>query len=436
MSVVDRGSRYCIVGAGSSGLTVAKNLRDAAIECDIIEREDDIGGNWYYGKSCSSVYRSTHLISSKPLTEYRDFPMPDDYPDYPNHQQVLAYLRNYARQFGLYPLILFNTAVERIEPASSSWDVTLSNGETRRYRGVVIANGHLWDPKYPDYPGQFAGVSLHSHDYKTAAVLRDKRVLVVGAGNSGCDIAVESAMNAAKTFHSVRRGYHYMPKYFMGMPSDQMGEILLRWGAPLWLRRAVAAMLAKMILGWPQDYGLKKPDHKLFESHPIVNSQMLYYVGHGDIVPKPDVKALAGDRVRFSDGSEESIDVIVYCTGFNIRFPFIDHQYLNWQNGKPHLYLNVFHPTFDNLVVAGLIQPDSGQFGLVEWQARLIAAFVAAQSRNPRRAETFKRKKARPDSAAHNRIHYLNSARHLLEVEHYSYRRQLKKLVATLSESR
>lgn len=214
MEPLDYANKYCIVGAGSSGLAAAKNLKAHQIPFDVIEAEDDVGGNWYYGKPHSSVYRSTHLISSKPLTEYTDFPMPAHYPDFPSHAQVWEYLRSYTKAFGLYDSIKFNTSVERIEKAGDCWDVTLSNNETRRYRGVIIANGHNWDPKYPTYSGHFDGVVLHSAQYKTPEVLRDKRVLVVGAGNSGCDIAVESAQNAARTFHSVRRGYYYVPKYF------------------------------------------------------------------------------------------------------------------------------------------------------------------------------------------------------------------------------
>jgi cation diffusion facilitator CzcD-associated flavoprotein CzcO len=433
MSNAERSDRFCIVGAGSSGLAVAKQFRDRGIKVDVVESQDDVGGGWYYGHPRSSVYASTHLISSKGMTQYTDFPMPDDYPDYPHHRQVWEYLRGYARHFDLYRLIEFNTPVERIEPVDAAWAVTLRSGETRRYRGVVIANGHNWDPKFPEYPGHFSGTVLHSAAYKTADVMRGKRVLVVGAGNSGCDIAVESAQNAASTLHSVRRGYHYMPKYFMGMPCDQLGEKMLAWHAPLWLRRAVASALSKMILGWPQDYGLRKPDHKLFESHPIVNSQMLYYVGHGDIKVKPDIRELAGDRVRFVDGSEAEVDVIVYATGYNITFPFIDSKYLNWKEGKPDLYLHVFHPRYDNLFVAGLIQPDSGQFPLVEWQARVIAAFVAAQDQAPQRAEQLRRLKAAEHPDLGRGIHYLQSSRHRLEIEHFSYRKRFQKLYALLN---
>jgi cation diffusion facilitator CzcD-associated flavoprotein CzcO len=427
--VSDYTHKYCIIGAGSSGLAAAKNLLEHDIPCDVLEREDDLGGLWNYGKPFSAVYRSTHLISSKPLTEYTDFPLPDDYPDYPSHAQVLEYLRSYARFFELFDHIEFNTCVKKIEPAEEFWNVTLEPGETRRYRGVIIANGHLWDSNYPDYPGEFHGVSLHSKDYKTPDVLRDRRVLVVGAGNSGCDIAVESAQNAACTFHSVRRGYHYVPKYLFGKPADQIGESSLKLRLPISLRRVINGALIRLLHGRPQDFGLPKPDHKLFETHPIVNSQIFYYLGHGDIIPKPEVQALRGDRVLFKDGSEEEIDVIIYATGFKITIPFLDKQHLNWQNGRPEFYLNVFHPQYDNLFLAGFIQPDSGQWGLVDYQTQLIAKFIRAQSDDPARAEAFRRVKSGPRPHLGGSIRYINSMRHYLEVEHFSYRQRLKKLI-------
>ena len=422
-------SKYCIVGAGTSGLTAAKNLDQLGIPCDVIEREDDVGGNWYYGKPNSSVYKSTHLISSKPGTEYVDFPMPDDYPDYPNHEQVWEYLKSYARTFDLYRLIQFNTSVETIERASEYWDVTLDNGETRRYKGVIIANGHNWDPKYPKYPGTFDGPVIHSANYKTPDVLRDKRALVVGAGNSGCDIAVESAQNAKITFHSTRRGYWYAPKFVLGIPADQIAENALRLRLPVAVRRWINVSLIKLIMGDPTKYGLPKPDHKFYETHPIVNSQMMYYLGHGDIKPKPDIQELRGDRVLFKDGTEEPIDVIIYATGYNITFPFIDKKYLNWHDNKPNLYMNVFHPEYDNFFVAGLIQPDSGQWGLVDYQSQLIARFIHAQTHNPQKAAEFRRKKASEQPKLNHGINYLESTRHYVEVEHFSYRNGLKKLI-------
>jgi cation diffusion facilitator CzcD-associated flavoprotein CzcO len=431
MAFKDCTQRYCIVGAGSSGLAAAKNLKEFGVPFDCIEREDDVGGNWYFGKPNSSVYRSTHLISSKPLTEYTDFPMPKNYPDYPSHAQVWEYFKSYARHYGLYEHIEFNIAVEKIEAVNGGqyWDVTLSDGETRRYGGLVVANGHNWHPKYPQYPGNFTGIVLHSADYKTPDVLRDRRVMVVGAGNSGCDIAVESAQNAAKTFHSSRRGYYYVPKYVFGLPADQVGERSLALKVPLPIRRFTFDILLKAVVGNPADYGLPKPDHRLFETHPIINSQMLYYVGHGDIIPKGDIAEFDGNIVRFKDGTSEEIDVIVYATGFNITFPFMDKQYLNWQNNRPKLYMNVFHPQYDNLFVAGLIQPDSGQWGLVDWQSKVIARFIWAQTHDPAKAQWFRGVKAGPQPDLSRGIKYLESTRHYLEVEHFSYRTDLKKLV-------
>lgn len=425
-------SRYCIVGAGSSGLAVVKNFAAMGIEFDCFEREDDVGGNWYYGKPASSVYRSTHLISSKRLTEYTDFPMPAEYPEYPSQQQAWEYLRSYARHFGLYRRIEFGRSVEQIQKVGA-WQVTLDGGEVREYAGIVIANGHNWDPQWPEYPGTFNGLVLHSGQYKTPDALRGKRVLVVGAGNSGCDIAVESAQNAAATFHSVRRGYHYLPKFLRGRPVDQLNERLLRWRLPLWLRRKIASYAIKVALGRPHDFGLPKPDHQLFETHPIINSQLMYHLGHGQIQPKPDIAELRGDRVRFVDGSETMIDVIIYATGFRITFPFIDTQYLNWRDGRPNLFLHVFHPTDDTLFVAGLLQPDSGQWGLVDYQAQLIARFIRALENDPQQANRFRRWRQSAHLDLGDGIRYVRSTRHLLEVEHFSYRERLKKLIGQFS---
>jgi len=427
MAASDYTSKYCIVGAGSSGITAAKNLKELNIPFDVLEREDDIGGVWYYGKPQSSMYKSVHTISSKLMTQYLDYPMPDDYPDYPNHEQICVYLRSYAQHFDLYPTIQFNTSVEKIEPSGDDWAVTLSSGETRRYRGVIIANGHLWDAKYPNYPGTFDGLTLHSKEYKTPDVLRGKKVLVIGAGNSGCDIAVEAAQNAERAFHSVRRGYYYVPKLIFGRPTDQVNEVSMRLHVPLWIRRTINMAILRVVVGSYKDYRLPKPDHKLLECHPLVNSQILYFLRHGDIVPKPDVQELCGDSVRFTDGSAEPVDVIIYATGFNITFPFIDKSHLNWKDGRPSLYVNVFHPEYDNLFVVGLIQPDSGQFWLADWQCRVIARFIHAQDHQPEKAAWFHQVKADKSPDLTGGAHYVKSPRHYLEIEHFSYQERLKK---------
>lgn len=433
--VADRTDRVCVVGAGSSGLAAAKNLMQRGFAVDVLEREDDLGGNWNYGKPFARVYRSTHMISSKPFTQYPDFPMPAEFPDYPHHAQVLAYLRAYAERFGVLDRIEFETPVARIEPVDGgrAWDVTTGHGETRRYAAVVIANGHNWSPRIPSYPGEFTGQTLHSAEYRTPHVFEGKRVLVVGGGNSGCDIAVEAAQHGAAAFHSTRRGYWYMPKYLMGKPADQIGDVLLRLGVPLWIRRIIASVSVRIVVGPPGESGLPKPDHRLFETHPIVNSLLPYYVKQGSVRPRPDVARFDGRVVHFTDGTAEEVDVVVFATGYNIEFPFIDRAHLNWRDGRPRLFRNVFHPRLDTLFVAGLIQPDSGQFGLVHWQTRAVALFLDAAQRGTPAAAAFRARKAAVDEDLGHGIRYKESTRHYLEVEHWSYQKGLRKLCRALS---
>jgi cation diffusion facilitator CzcD-associated flavoprotein CzcO len=309
--------------------------------------------------------------------------------------------------------------------------VTISDGTRHQYRGVVIANGHNWDPRWPDYPGQFRGTVLHSSQYKAPELCQGQRVLVVGGGNSGFDIAVDVAPWAAATYHSLRRGYHVLPRYLRGAPIDQCGQWALRWRLPLWLRRFGAARAARIAWGERAWRSLPPPDHRLFETHPVINSRWPYEVSRGAIRVMPDVRQLDGAGVVFINGRRESIDLIIYATGYKLSFPFIDCEHLNWRNGRPELYLNVFHPDRDDLFVAGLIQPDSGQFGLADYQAQLIAAYIRALDEQLPAARRFQDKK-RQDSGESlgGGIRYVCSPRHLVEVEHHSYRRRLRRWVA------
>jgi len=440
MSANDTAGKYCVIGAGAAGITAAKNLTQMDIAVDVIEREDDVGGNWYFGKPNSSIYNSVHLISSKPFTEYTDFPIPDHLPTYLRHTQALEYLRSYARAFRVYDHIQFGRSVDKVRPigGGGEWEVTLDGGEARIYRGVIVANGHLWKPRLPHYPGEFNGLTLHSARYKTPDVLQGKRVLVVGAGNSGCDIAVESCHHAARTFHSTRRGYYFFPKFMFGLPADVLYELTLKCRLPLFVRRLFGEIILRLNnAGTPASYGLPRPDHKLFEEHLLINSTLLYHLSHGDITPKPEIEELCGDRVRFRDGSAEPIDVIVYATGFHLtEFPFLDRQYFNWEENRVGLYLNVFHPHYDNLFVVGLFQTNTGNWPLMDYQSQLVSRFIAAQSWNPRKAAAFRTIKAGPRPSLTRGIRFRQSPKFAIEVEHYSYRARLKKLIAMMDVRR
>jgi Flavin-binding monooxygenase-like len=410
-----------VIGAGAAGLAAARRLQRASIPFEVIERERDVGGIWDVSLPHSPVYHSAHLISSKPLTQFPDFPMPLEYPDYPDHAQALAYLRSYARRFGLYDHIRFGQSVERAERAEGGgWEVSFAHGETRRYDALIVASGIHWMPIMPRMAGTFDGERIHSCGYKTPEIFRGKGVLVVGAGNSGCDIAVDACQHASRTFLSMRRGYHFIPKYAFGRPIDQVGELGLKLRLPLAVRRALNELVLKVVVGRPQEYGLPRPDHRLLESHPIVNSRILPAIRRGELRPKPDVVEFGGREVVFKDGTSEPIDLIVFATGYHVTFPFLEPRHLN----SLDFYLHVFHPTYDDLFILGMIQPDSGVWPLMDLQARAVAGYL--------RAGEGRALKQGPRPDLGGGIRYVKSERHRYEVEHSTYARQLRRVIRLL----
>lgn len=433
--------RVAVVGAGSAGVTAAKNLREHGFDVDVFERNDGLGGNWDFGAPTSRVYASTRMISSKPFTQIPDFPMPDAAPDYLDHREVLAYLRGYARHFGVERAIQYASTVTRVGPAAASsvgtlpdapwWDVEVERDgfvQTHRYAAVVVANGHNWHPKRPSIPGQasFAGTVLHAADYREPSVFTGRRVLVVGAGNTGCDLAVEAAHHAAATFHSTRRGYWYAKKYTFGRPSDQVMDVFFSLGLPTRVVQRLMETTLRATVGDLTRYGLRAPDHRPLETHPIVNSTLIDHLARGAVTPRGDVARFDRSGVVYADGTRDDVDLVLFATGYLLHFPFLSDELLTWKRGRPVLHRNVWPPKPANLAFVGLIQPNSGQFLLQHWQAVAIARYWRAQRESPAIAERFAAHvaghAAERDTAG---IELIGSTRHLLEVEHRSYLRQL-----------
>ncbi len=285
-------------------------LSARGIAFDCFEKGSQVGGNWRYenDNEMSSAYRSLHINTSRGLMAYKTYPMPTDYPDYPNHFQIAAYFDDYVDHFGLREKIRFQTEVVKVEPVGGEWKVSVEAGgerEAHRYRAVLVANGHHWDPRWPEppFPGseEFAGEQMHAHHYREADVLGDKRVLVLGIGNSATDIAVESSRVAEKTFLAMRRGAYVLPKYLNGKPTDESASPLLT-RLPLGVQRFFIGRMLGLTAGDMTAYGLPKPDHKLLEAHPTVSAELLSRLGHGDIEVKPNIERFSGGRtVRFAD---------------------------------------------------------------------------------------------------------------------------------------
>jgi cation diffusion facilitator CzcD-associated flavoprotein CzcO len=424
--------RYCIVGAGASGLAVAKTFAERGIPFDCFEALSDIGGLWN-PDSPHAVYGSTYLNSSKKLSRYPDFNFPEEWSHYVSCTQAQAYLRAYAEEFGLYPRISFNTRVARAERADAGggWRVKLEGeASPRLYAGLVVANGHHWQPNLPTYPGKFDGEVLHSHDVKSKEQVKGKRVLVVGAGNSAVDILSDAALDGALAVHSMRRSYYFFPKMVFGKPTDTFIDLTSRWPLPRSVMRGLYKLGMRVLVGPHWRYGLAAPDHDLFEAHPTACTAYLDHVVHGRIAVKPGIERLDGRRVVFTDGSAEEIDLLVYATGFKVSFPFMDASSMLDEHGRSKLFIHTFHREHDDLFVVGLFEPaEGGVWQLADYQARLIASFIAAQGADPARAGWFRKLKASATPDIGHGIRYQDTPWHKFEIQHYRFRMYMKRLL-------
>jgi cation diffusion facilitator CzcD-associated flavoprotein CzcO len=373
MAAVEHSSQMALIGAGPVGLGMAKALLAHNIAYEQLEADGDLGGNWFHG-----VYETVHIISSRKTTEYADFPMPADYPDFPSRQQVLDYLRDYAKKFQLRRNIQFNTKVVMALPLTDGrWELELESGEKRIYKGLIVCNGHHWDRRFPNYPGTFEGEFLHSKDYRSPEQLRGKRVLVIGGGNSGCDVAAEAGRVGAAASISLRRGYWFLPKTLMGVPT---AELMKPW-LPVWAQRIGLRVALRIAIGKFSDYGLPKPDHKIFEAHPTINSELLYYVKQGRIRPRPDIARFEGKTVHFVDGTSEEFDTVVCATGFYVSFPFLPPGLVPVKGSVAQLYAGSVLPEYKNLYVIGTSQLRYGFGPVVTPGVDLIADMVVAQDK-------------------------------------------------------
>lgn len=375
MDTEDRSDRVCLVGAGYAGNGLARALKEAGIAYDQLEATERIGGNWSHG-----VYDSTHLISSKASTQYLEHPMPADYPTFPSGAQMLAYLESYVDRFGLREHLELGVEVTGVWPVdadgTAGWYVEVAGGRVRRYRAVVLANGHYWDPHVPAYPGEFTGRQLHSKDYRRPADLgAGPRVLVVGGGNSASDLAVEAAHTFGGADISMRRGYWFLPKTVFGIPSSELDRL---W-VPLALQRMVMHPLLRLSWGDYRWYGLQKPDHRLFTKDVTVSSTLLYALRHGRVRVRPEIERLDGEVVSFRDGSSEKYDCLVWATGFHTRFPMLDDDVLAWEDGQPLLVQHTLVPRHANLYVWGTVAPRSGAGRIISHGADFLAEAIRAQ---------------------------------------------------------
>lgn len=421
--------RTAVIGAGISGLTAGKMLGDYGVPYVCFESSDRVGGNWAFGNpnGHSSAYRSLHIDTSKHQLSFRDFPMPEEFPDFPHHTQIKQYLDDYCAAFDLYRSIEFGNGVEHARRLpGGGWELRTQRNEVRHFDFLVVANGHHWDPRYPEFPGEFTGRTMHAHHYidpRTPMDFSDQRILVVGLGNSAADIAVELSSKALgnKLTLSTRSGAWIVPKYIAGKPADKYYRtspyIPFSW------QRKVAQWGQPLTAGRPENYGLPKPNHKFFEAHPTQSVELPLRLGSGDVIPKPNIDRFDGATVHFADGTADDFDIIIYATGYNITFPFFDPEFISAPDNKIDLYKRMFLPGIEDLAFAGFAQSTPTLFPFVECQARLIGAYAVGRYRLPS-AEEMRRVIVAEQQ--HYTGHMVPSARHTQQVDYFLYEHDMR----------
>ncbi|XP_034780333.2 flavin-containing monooxygenase 5-like [Acipenser ruthenus] len=439
------GRRIAVIGAGATGLTCIKSCLDERLEPVCFERSKDIGGLWRFKEEAeaerASIYRSVIINTSKEMMCYSDFPVPDHFPNYMHNSRILEYFRMYAQHFDLMRHVRFQTAVRSVKKRpdfsrSGQWEVvsvsSAGQEQSETFDGVMVCTGHHTHPHMPlhDFPGieKFGGQYFHSRDYKSPQEFQGKRVLVIGIGNSGSDIAVEMSGVAEQVFLSTRRGSWVLNRVSdNGFPVDMMYGT--RVMALLW------KYLPFSLLNWIGErkintrfdhslYGLQ-PEHRLFSQHPTVNDDLPNRILSGRVQVKPNVSEFRSASVVFQDGSvEDRIDVVVFATGYTFSFPFLDDSVLAVADNQVSLYKYVFPPALERptLAVIGLIQPVGAIMPISELQARWATRVFAELQKLPLEKTMLKDIENKKKAMAKR---YVLSQRHTIQVDYIRYMDEL-----------
>ena len=427
-----------IVGAGASGIAALRAFTRRDLPAVCYEAGSQPGGLWRYrnDNGMSNIYGSLHTNTSRGRTGYPDHPMPDSLPDFPHHTDMLAYLEDYVDRFDLGEHIRTNHRVAHIARAGvgeeGGYRVTTRKPDGSEvdevFSTVVVCNGHHWDPYMPDLPGEFSGEVLHSSEYKDAERYAGRRVLVVGMGNSACDIACDLAKSGdVDVTLSARSGAHVIGKHILGRPIDLWtNDFISR--LPISVQRALFSLLVWVDRGTLRRNGLPKPTHRFLTAHPTISTEFLDLVRGGTIEVRGAFDRVSGRDIHFIDGQrwidDQPFDVIILATGYSVSFPFFDDDFVTVQDNALSLYNHVVHPNHPDLYFVGLIQPLGALPPLAYEQAEWVASLVDGTSTLPAKEEM---NRTISDERTLTRKRFIPTRRHTMEVEFFEYRRRLRK---------
>ena len=415
--------RVAVIGAGAAGLCSAKHLLEKKITPVIFEIGTQIGGLWVYenDSGMSPAYRSLHVNSETRVTAYKDFPFPENGPIYPNHWQMTEYLRGYAARFGLERHIRFRSRVSKVEPLpDGGYRLTIEGQAPERFDAVVVACGHQSAPTHPPFSRDFTGDYIHAHSYRVPEPYRDKRVVVVGVGNSACDIAADIWTGTKSTTIAARSPVLIMPRVLFGKPISRFLARVEKPWLPWPVRRRIREVITWAVHGRMEQWGFRTPKSK---THPSSHPSLMAHFVWNRITAKPGIAKIEGQRVTFDDGSVQEFDAMIAATGYDVSLPFLSPA-LNPVNGRwLDLFLRVLRPGQPGLYFVGFFNvAGGGNIRMMDDQAEWVAAIEAGEVGIPSLAEQQRGIEA--ERALIN-ANYPDRPRYGLELEPVWYRKAL-----------
>jgi dimethylaniline monooxygenase (N-oxide forming) len=424
--------RIAVLGAGAAGLANARYLLDQGHDVTIFEIGTRIGGLWAYDNDSgrSSAYRSLHINTSKPTTQFADFPFPKDAATFPSHFEMEAYLNAYADHFDLRRRIRFQSEVTTVEPIPSGdpatgirWSVETVGGRVEEFDAVVVATGHLSDPNMPEAVAGFEGELIHAHYYKEPWDYRGKRVLVMGTGNSGLDITADLCTVADRTVLAARSPELITPKFVMGIPLGRIEAPFRKPWMPKDLHQIVRRICTRLVHGRMEQWGFRTPDKP---THPISHATLINHIAYRRAHVKPGVVGVEGTRVTFADGSSEEFDAIIAATGYRMRFSFLREDIVSEQpDGTLGLFGRAVPLRWPGLYFAGYFNANAlSNLRVYEYQARWFAALEAGEVLLPSQEEM---QRSIAEDKAYIARRYPGGLRYAHELESFPYITFLKR---------
>ncbi|WP_339115499.1 NAD(P)/FAD-dependent oxidoreductase [Thioclava sp. GXIMD2076] len=369
--------RICVIGSGVTGLVAIRELLAEGYEVQAFEKSGDVIGVW------ANVYDSVQLLTSRKATAFKGYPMPEDTAQFPTGQQYRDYIRSVAKKAGLLPHIRFNCEVvsaEPVEKGAKGWQITLGDGTRQHFDAVVAAHGHLWSPRIPQVEGRFTGKMMHTSQYRSPQDMEGESVLVVGSGNSACDMVTDAIASGRQAYMSLNRPTWFVPQSFFGTPRADLTFPAHFPGAS---GDEMNHLMVKMSVGEPQSYGFPQPADEDWSARPPTFSTLVpYWAQRGRVKPVPKIARFEGRQVTFVDGSTLQVDTLIWATGYLAPVPFLPEGLLDYIGDFPARKVGgLLAANLDNLYFSGMCSPRGGAPNNYGRGAETLAKLVTARFR-------------------------------------------------------